>query len=148
METNIKFKDDEKPVDGKIEGNIYLLIGKDRYLFKEQVSPIFGVKEYFVKAKLLHNEDIKLVREDKKELPVHNSANCGYTLVGKAITYFHPNKSLCASGDSTDANLYVYINEHSTLTYVGQDEEHTLFVRIYDNINGINNDRWVVLYID
>ena len=92
--------------------------------------------------------DIKFVHADGKEVPTHQDRNCGYTLIGKAKSYIKANKALTTPGEPSDDQEYVYINEHSTLTYVGETGDHTLYVRVYDNLSGTNNDRWAVVYLD
>lgn len=128
--------------------NLYLLMAGQKHQFKSQISTIYDVKEFYYRGVLLEGAAIKLVRGDGSEVPVHHAANCGYTLIGKAQQYFKASKALCANGEACDDQEYVYINEHSTLTYIGETGEHTLYVRIYDNLTGENNDRWVVLYLD
>ena len=128
--------------------DLYLVIAGKKHQFSSQQSAIYDVKEYFYRGELIADSQIKLVRGDGREVPVHHAANCGYTLIGKAQQYFKASKALCANGEASDDQEYVYINEHSTLTYVGETGVHTLYVRIYDNLTGTENDRWVVLYLD
>lgn len=135
-------------VSEETEVDLYLLLAGQKHQFKAQRSAIYDVEEYYYKGELLEGAPIKFVRENGHEVPVHHTANCGYTLIGKAQQYFKANKALCAKGEASDDQEYVYINEHSTLTYVGKTEEHTLYVRIYDNLSGVVNDRWVVIYLD
>ncbi len=128
--------------------DFYLLIAGEKHQFSSQKSAIYDVKEYFYRGVLTKDSQVKFVRGNGKEVPVHHAANCGYTLIGKAQQYFKATKALCANGEASDDQEYVYINEHSVLTYVGQTGVHTLYVRVYDNLTGVNNDRWVVLYLD
>ena len=128
--------------------DLYLVIAGKKHQFSSQQSAIYDVKEYFYRGELIADSQIKLVRGDGREVPVHHAANCGYTLIGKAQQYFKASKALCANGEASDDQEYVYINEHSTLTYVGETGVHTLYVSIYDNLTGTENDRWVVLYLD
>lgn len=128
--------------------DLYVVIGIEKHQFSSQTSAIYDVKEYYFKGTLTKDAKVKFTHADGREVPVHQSANCGYTLVGKAQNYFKANKALCASGEASDDQEYVYINEHSSLTYIGETGEHTLYVRVYDNLSGDENDRWVVIYLD
>jgi len=141
-----------KPVEAKKEAvkgeDLFLVLGGEKHQFSSQISPIYACKEYFLKAEFKKDAAIRFEHANGEEVPVHHSANCGYTLVGKAQKLFHADKALVANGEASDDQEYVYINEHSTLHYVGEDGVHTLFVRVYDNIYGENDDRWAVVYID
>ncbi|MFA6860985.1 MAG: hypothetical protein WCR56_01155 [Bacilli bacterium] len=128
--------------------DLYLLMNGQKLQFSSQISSIYDVKEYFLKTVFTQGSEIKLARKNGSDVPVHHSANCGFTLVGKAQNMFTSLKALCANGETSDDQEYVYINEHSVLEYSGKSGEHTLFVRVYDNLSGVNNDRWVVIYID
>lgn len=128
--------------------DIYLVQGNVRYQLYEQASPFFGGKEYVFKGELVNGSEICFVHKDGKKIPVHGASNCGYTLVGKAKRLFEAKKALCANGETSDDQEYVYINQNSVLYYVGETGTHSLFVRIYDNLNGIDNDRWIVLFAD
>jgi len=128
--------------------DLFLSMNGKKEKFASQLSPFYAVKEFFFKGVFTSGSEIKLLRDNGEEVPVHHSANCGYTLVGKAQRFFQAAKALCANGEASDDQEYVYINEHSTLSYIGPNEEHTLYVRVYDNLTGVKNDRWVVIYID
>ncbi|MFA6829471.1 MAG: hypothetical protein WCR67_02045 [Bacilli bacterium] len=127
---------------------LYLAINGKKKLFSVHTSPIYGVNEYYFEGNFGHGDSIRFVRENGHEVPVHHTPNCGYTLVGKAQRLFSASKALIANGEAGDDQEYVYINDHSSLSYIGEDGTHTLFIRIYDNLNNINNDRWVVISID
>ncbi len=138
----------ESVVEESTGEDFYIVLGKEKHQFSSQISAIYAVKEYFWTGELVNGSQIKFVRGDGHEVPVHHSANCGYTLVGKAQQYFSASKALCANGEDCDDQEYVYINEHSELTYTGVTGTHTVYVRVYDNTYGNENDRWVVLSID
>lgn len=128
--------------------DLYVVLNGQKHQFSSQISSFYDVKEYFYKGSFTKGDSVKFVRGNGEQVPVHHTPNCGYTLVGKAQRLLAPSKALVASGESGDDQEYVYINDHSTLSYVGESGEHTIFLRVYDNINGINNDRWAVIYID
>jgi|WetSurMetagenome_2_1015567.scaffolds.fasta_scaffold152443_2 hypothetical protein len=135
-----------KPVD--TGEDLFLIVGKEKHQFSSQISAIYAVKEFLWKGNFEKGADIKIVRGSGSEVPVHHSANCGYTLVGKAQQFFTAGKALCANGEASDDQEYVYVNEHSVITYSGETGVHTVYVRIYDNLSGIINDRWVVISLD
>lgn len=128
--------------------DLYVVINGVKHQFSSQISAIYDVKEYFFKGKFTKGASIKFVHGDGREVPVHNMPNCGYTFVGKAQRLLAAGKALVANGEAGDDQEYVYINDHSTLSYVGESEEHTIFLRVYDNLSGTDNDRWAVVYMD
>lgn len=157
---NSKSKSDAKPFEARplcevtkspepdTHEDVYLVQGNEKHQFASQISGIYGTKEYYWKGVLKTNTEIKFVHNDGRNIPVHEASNCGYTLVGKAKKAFFARRALCTNGETSDDQEYIYITQYSQLFYVGDEEEHTLFLRIFDNINGIDNDRWVVVYID
>lgn len=114
--------------------------------FKSQVSGIYGVKEYFWKG-IIHKGVVKFVHASGKQVPVPADSNHGYTLVGKAKNLFAPENALEVLSESGD-QAYVYIQPESFIKYVGDENEHTIYVRIYDNTTGKNNDRWLTLSVE
>ena len=128
--------------------DLFIVLDGEKHQLSSQISSIYACKEYFWKGKFTKGQNVKFVRGNGNEVPVHHASNCGYTLIGKAQNFFTSKKSLCANGESCDDQTYIYINENSSLVYSGKDGNHTIFLRIYDNINNNNNDRWVVIYID
>jgi hypothetical protein len=46
-----------------------------------------------------------------------------------------------------EKRTFCYINHRSTLKFVGDPtKEYVLYVRIYENAYGIENNRWVVIW--
>lgn len=135
-------------IEAKEDGvDIYFAQGKTRYQLRKHVSPFYSGEEYFFTGTLVKGEEVCFTHRDGTRIPIHENINCGYTLVGNAKKYFEAKRALCANGETSDDQEYIYVNKYSELYYVGETEEHSLFIRIYDNANGINNDRWVVIYI-
>lgn len=141
-------KEMPRPVEADTGEDLYVIVGGVRHQFSSQISKIYDVKEFFYKGTFKKGESIRFCHADGNEVPVHDTPNCGYTLVGKAQRLLASKKALLANGEAGDDQEYVYINDHSELNFVGPTGEHTLFVRVYDNLNGINNDRWVVIYME
>lgn len=128
--------------------DVYLVQENEKHQFSSHISPLYGSKEYFYKGVFYPNTEIKFVHNDGKPIPTDGQSNCGYTLVGNAKKFFQARKALVTNGESSDEQEYVYITQYSQLFYVGDENPHTIFLRIYDNINGLDNDRWVVIYIE
>ncbi len=128
--------------------DLFVILGGVRHQFSSQISKIYDVKEYFYKGRFNKGDSIRFVHRNGSEVPVHDTPNCGYTLVGKAQRLLASKKALLANGEPGDDQEYVYINDHSELSFVADSAEYTLFVRVYDNLNDINNDRWVVIYME
>lgn len=114
--------------------------------FKSQISGIYGVKEY-IWTGVIPQGRIDFKHLDGRPIPVPADSNHGYTLVGKAKDLFEAENALVVLSESGD-QAYVYIQPESHIKYVGDDKVHTLYVRIYDNDNGENNDRWLTLSIN
>lgn len=114
--------------------------------FKSQISGIYGVKEY-IWTGILEQGPISFRRRNGHPVPTPADSNHGYTLVGKAKDFFQVENALVVLSESGD-QAYAYIQSDSALKYVGDDKPHTLFVRIYDNDSGDNNDRWLTLSIN
>lgn len=114
--------------------------------FKSQISGIYGVKEYYWTGRL-EQGPVTFCHKNHHPVPVPTDANHGFTLVGKAKDYFQAKNALVVLSESGD-QAYVYIQPDSQLYYVGDDKIHTLYVRIYDNDSGSNNDRWLTLSIN
>lgn len=127
--------------------DLFIFIGDNKEKMSSQISSIYGVEEYFVTASFKKGNSICFKRCSESFVPVKEKNNCGYTLVGKAKQYFKAEKALVAYGEPSDDQEYVYINSESSLKYVGANEKHTLYVRVYDNASGVNNDRWAVISI-
>ncbi len=117
-----------------------------QHQFKSQISGIYGVKEYYWTG-VIEQGTISFRHGNHHPVPTPADSNHGFTLVGKARDYFQAENALVVLSESGD-QAYVYIQSDSSLKYVGDNRVHTLFVRIYDNDNGSNNDRWLTLSIN
>lgn len=148
VKKEVAVKEGETFKEVKTGEDLFIILNGKKHAFDSQLSPIYDVKEYFYKGKFSKGDVLKFVRANGAQVPVNNTPNCGYTLVGKAQRYITANKALVANGETGDDQEYVYINDHSSLMYTGENETHTLFARVYDNLTGTNNDRWVVIYME
>lgn len=128
--------------------DVYLVQENEKHQFSSHISPLYGTKEYYFTGVLFPNTEIKFVHNDGRQIPFGGTYNCGYTLVGNARKAFEARKALSTNGEASDDQEYIYITPTSQLFYVGDEKVHTIFLRIYDNINGNDNDRWVVIYIE
>lgn len=128
--------------------DVYLVQENEKHQFSSHISPLYGTKEYYYTGVLYPNTEIKFVHKEGQQIPMAEKSNCGYTLVGNARKFFNARRALVTNGEASDDQEYVYITPHSQLFYTGDEKVHTIFLRIYDNINGIDNDRWVVIYVE
>ncbi len=128
--------------------DVYLVQENEKHQFSAHVSPLYGTKEYYYTGVLYPNTEIRFVHKDGKPIPMSENSNCGYTLVGNARKAFMARRALVTNGETSDDQEYIYTTPHSQLIYTGDEKVHTIFLRIYDNINGLENDRWVVIYIE
>lgn len=131
------------PVDGG--GDVYLVQGNKKFQLRARKSEIYDVEEWVFKGTLIQGQEIRFSHKDGRNIPIRESSNCGYTLVGIAKKNFEAKHALIARGETTDDQVYIYTNKNSTLFYIGETGEKELFIRIYDNLSGIDNDRWVVV---
>ncbi len=128
--------------------DVYLVQENEKHQFSAHISPLYGTKEYYYTGVLYPNTEIKFVHNDGKQIPMSGVSNCGYTLVGKAKKCFEARRALVTQGEASDDQEYIYITQYSQLFYVGDEKVHTIFLRIFDNNQGNDNDRWVVIYIE
>lgn len=129
----------------KTGGDIYLVQGNKMYQLYSQKSPLYGVDEWVFHGNLTKGEEIRFAHKDGRRIPVPGNSNCGYTLIGIAKNNFEAKHALVALGEKRDDQVYVYINKDSSLYYKGESGRKEIFIRIYDNLSGLDNDRWVVI---
>ena len=69
----------------------------------------------------------------------------GITLNGaEAVADFEVKDAIVCPVEGEDI-VYNFVSEQSKVYFRGKTGKYTLFVRIYDNNTGNDNDRWVVL---
>lgn len=145
-----KIKSEQVNTDWVGTEDLYLVPEEDKieakYQFKSQISGIYGVKEYFWTG-VVPQGKISFKHKNNNVVPVPSETNHGYTLVGKAKDLFSAENALVVLSESGD-QAYVYIQAESHIKYVGDNKVHTLYIRIYDNGNGEDNDRWLTLSIN
>lgn len=127
--------------------DLFLVIDTDEIKMDSQISPIYEVEEYYTECFFPKGCNVSFKRNDSSPVPVKDQSNCGYTFIGKAKQYFKAYKALVAYGELSDDQEYVYINSNSQINYIGESGSHKLYVRVYDNANGVKNNRWVVISI-
>lgn len=127
--------------------DVYLVQGNVRYQLFSQQSKVYSGIEYVFKGRLEKGQQISFVHFDGRRIPVRSGNNCGYTLVGKAKDVLQV-KSALVCYDSQEDQEYVYVNQSSSLFYIGETSDRTIYVRVFDNFTGNNNDRWLVISVD
>lgn len=120
--------------------------------FKKHISPVYGCEELYWKGKLAQGTVVSFVASDKSIRPIVDCFNekggPGFTLEGEgAIAAFKVENALTITSNNGD-QVYNYVNADSKLVYVGDDKVHTVYVRIYDDVVGCANGRWVVISVD
>lgn len=140
--------DERVNLDGNVsEHDLFINLDDKKIKLSTQISPIYATEEYYTTCILKKGNIVSFSRACGSSVPVREQNNSGYTLVGKAKSLFKASKALVANGETSDDQEYVYVNLNSRLEYVGETSEHSIYVRVYDNANGNNNDRWVVISI-
>lgn len=134
------------PVE-KNGADVYLAMGRKRYQLEKQTND-YQKEEYIFKGKLIKDQEFCFVHKNGKPIPVNNQENCGYTLKGNARNLFSAKNALIAYSPDKEDETYIYINENSAMFYTGESKNVTIYMRIYDNREGLNNDRWVVLFVE
>lgn len=146
-------KDIIKSTFGEDFVDLYIKIGKktisNKYQFRRLFSELYHCEEYVWQGEIEQDSKIKFVRGDKRELPNTLASNQisgpGVTLSGgNACADFKVEKALVCPVEGSQL-IYNFVDEDSSIKYIGNTKVITLFVRIYDNNTGDNNDRWLVI---
>jgi len=131
--------------------DLFILNGNKRldskHQFNENLSPLYGVMEYVWEGELKPGE-VALVRKSQSKVPTGDTYNSGITLVGNAIAFFKVENALTTVSEECSDQVFNYCNPESKLVYIGEAGHHTVYVRVYDNANGTNNDRWATISIE
>ncbi len=134
----------------KLQKGIYLnecSYGKI-HLMEEEISPVFNCREYIYRGKL-HFGEVQFLGGDRltERYPSVADRDHGYTFEGEANNVFQVVDALAAYNDE-EGRTFNYIKPGSRLIFKGlANKEYEVHIRIYDNINGINNNRWVVIFV-
>ncbi len=146
-------KDVIKSTFGEDFVDLYIKIGKrkvaPKYQFRRLFSELYHCEEYVWQGEIAQDSKIEFVHGDLRKLPnslVSNQiSGPGVTFSGgEACDDFKFENALVCPVEGQQL-IYNFINEDSTLKYVGKTKVVTLFIRIYDNNTGDNNDRWLVI---
>ena len=114
----------------------------------EEISPVFNCIEYIYTGKI-HFGEIQFLGGDRlaDRYPSVAERDHGYTFEGKANEVFEVVDALSAYNDE-EGRTFNYIKPGSRLIFKGAaNEEYEVHIRIYDNVTGVNNNRWVVIYV-
>ncbi len=146
-------KDVIKSTFGEDFVDLYIKIGKkaisNKSQFRRLFSELYHCEEYVWQGEIKQDSSIKFVRGDKRELPntlaSSQISGPGVTLSGgNACADFKVEKALVCPVEGSDL-IYNFVDEDSSIKYIGKTKVVTLFIRIYDNNTGDNNDRWLVI---
>lgn len=136
--------------------DLFIKIGRrkidKKYQFRRIHSSIYDCEEYVWQGEVPSNSVISFVHADNRTIPnatIYNQiSGPGITLSGPEACYdFKVEHALTCKVEGADM-IYHFVDENSKLYYIGKSKKLTLFLRIYDNANGLNNDRWIVLFIE
>lgn len=149
-------KDVLKETFGKDFVDLFIKIGKrkiaPKYQFRRLFSELYHCEEYVWRGELEHDSKIEFTHADGRKLPnatIYNQiSGPGITFSGgEACQDFKFKSALVCPVEGSDL-IYNFVDETSELYYVGSSKLRTIYVRIYDNNTGLNNDRWLVISIE
>lgn len=131
----------------------YLVVDdRDKYqLFKEH-SSLYDCDEMVFIGQLKNNQTIKFVRGDDSKVPNLNSSNNisgpGVTFSGKKACEELVCKNILSCPIADSDLIYNFYQEGAHIVYVGEDSNVKLYIRVYDNFSGDENDRWLVISLE
>lgn len=136
--------------------DLFIRIGKSKinrqHQFRKTYSTIYDCYEYVWRGQLTHNQTIRFTHMDERVVPdpeVYNQISgpgCTFSGAEACATLKFDNALICPV-ENFDL-VYNFIDHTSKLTYIGRNKRHTIYVRIYDNNTGENNDRWIVISLE
>jgi hypothetical protein len=123
-----------------------------QHQFKRLHSVVYDCDEFVWRGTLAKGDKITFSHADGRLLPDANVYNQisgpGITLSGaEACADFSFRDALVCPVEGNDL-IYNFIDSDSEMTFVGKKGRHTIFVRVYDNNSGVNNDRWLVISME
>lgn len=159
-----KTKKSKKAVDtsllderfGKDFVDLYIKINNRKissaYQFRKIHSTIYDCDEYVWQGELPEGAVIKFVHGDGRILPnplVYNQiSGPGVTFNGgQACLDLTYSKALVCPVEGVEL-IYNFVDEESRLRYVSKTAVKTMFIRIYDNNSGVDNDRWLTIALE
>ena len=146
----------DKKNSGGILADFYIQVGTCKlnaaHQFKKTHSIIYDCDEYVWMGNLTKGKKISFHHGDGRSLP---DAACYNQISGPGVTFtgieacsdLRYEHALVCPVDGQDL-IYNFIDSESFLTYVGKTGVHSLFIRIYDNNSGVENDRWLVIAME
>lgn len=123
-----------------------------KHQFRKIFSDIYKCEEYVWQGELKKDEEIKILHADLRKVPNILSYNQisgpGITFSGgEACMDLKCKKALVCPVNGVDL-IYNFVDDDTKLYYTGKTGVKTLFIRIYDNTNGNENDRWLVISLE
>jgi hypothetical protein len=142
-----------------VEGDyvdMYIRIGDTRinqdHQFKRIHSAVYDCDEFVWRGTFVKGKSISFSHGDGRLLPdaaaYNQISGPGITLSGaEACADLAYKNALTCPVEGSDL-IYNFIDGSSELFYNGKTGRHTIFVRVYDNNTGTNNDRWLVIAME
>ena len=124
----------------------------EQYQFRKVYSSIYDCDEYVWMGELPKGATIKFTHADKRMLPnvlaYNQISGPGVTLSGgEACMDLYYTKALICPVEGVDM-IYNFVDTTSRLHYRGKKGIRTIYLRIYDNATGIDNDRWLAISME
>jgi hypothetical protein len=124
----------------------------EAHQFKRIRSVVYDCDEYVWRGTFEKDKKITFTHADGRLLPdaaVYNQiSGPGVTFSGaEACADFAFKGALVCPVEGQDL-VYNFVDGLSELTYIGKSARHTIFVRVYDNNSGADNDRWLVISLE
>lgn len=121
-----------------------------KHQFVEHTSGVYNCKEFIWTGFLRNGLKFSFVKLDKKKIPyeVYDAfkGGPGFTFDDETTcTQLLVKNALCFKDEHNENIIYNYTNEESYLEYKGKFRKVTIFIRLYDNLENNENNRWVAL---
>lgn len=136
--------------------DLFIRIGQSeinkQHQLRKVFSTIYDCYEYVWRGNFVHGKKIQFTHLDERTLPdpeVYNQISgpgCTFSGAEACASLNYENALVCPVLDCD--LIYNFIDHNSELRYIGKTGKHTLFVRVYDNNTGDNNDRWLVISME
>jgi len=149
-------KDELSSVFGEDFVDLFIKLKKrplsEKYQFRRLFSELYKCEEYVWQGILKKDDEIEFVHADLRKLPnpyIYNQiSGPGITLSGgEACMSLECRYALNCPVSGSDL-IYNFFDETSKLYYIGETKKVTIYIRIYDNISGLTNDRWLVISME
>jgi hypothetical protein len=150
-----KKKSSEVVIEGEFV-DLFIRMGDSKinqaHQFKRVHSAVYDCDEFVWRGSFTKGKELEFVHADGRVLPDYAAYNQisgpGVTLSGaEACADIKLEHALTCPVDGSDL-VYNFVDASSEIRFVGKTGQHTIFVRVYDNNTGTDNDRWLVVAME